>query len=488
MNAAGMSDERVDAVVVGGRVAGSAAAISLARAGRRVVVLDRASFPSDTLSTHLLFPAGVAELARLGALERVLQHAPPRVHHVELIHRGIAARERFDAVDGIDFGLCLPRPELDLALVRTARAAGAEVRERASVQELLWDEDRVTGLRWKDHAGATHVIRARVVLGADGRRSTVARAVGSDRPYRGSQNGRGFAFVYVDDPRAGDPEWGHVYSQWRARDTHGMVFPIPDGRMVVSWMGPSADITRFRKAPQETWERMLQENRRLADRIAGATNFGRLRTTAELPSYFRASSGPGWALVGDSGHFKDPVLGQGIRDALRYSRIAGEMLAPVVDDQERTDATLRDWEAHRDRECLPAYHWGNRETRIERHTPLVDEALVDFARLGRGNIADAFSRRRNPEHVLSPLRSVAWVARALARPGADRRLILHQARQELAIDVDIRRERLRSAFRETRPATSEREGWAWPPVSAAPAGAERAAGPATTDARKAAAA
>lgn len=471
----GAADERADAVVVGARPAGSAAAIAMARAGRRVVVLDRAAFPSDTLSTHLLFPAGVAELARLGVLERVLAHDPPRVRHVELIHRGIAARERFTPVEGIDFGACVPRPELDLALVQTARAAGADVRERASVQDVVWDGDRVAGVRWRDEAGAVRTLRASLVVGADGRRSTVARAVGTDRPYRGSRNGRGFAFCYVDDPLAGDPEWGYVYSQWRARDTHGMVFPIPGGRMVVSWMGPAADISRFRKDPQGTWERMLRENRRLADRIAGAKEPGRLRTTAEMPSFFRVSSGPGWALTGDAGHFKDPVLGQGIRDALRYGRLVGEMAVPALDDERRLDASLRAWEAKRDRECLPAYHWGNRETRIQRRTPLVDEALVDFARIGEGNIGDAFSRIRNPEHVLSPLRAAGWTARALARPGADRGLILRQVREELAIDVDIRRERLRRGFRDTRPAASETEGWAWPPAPprrSAPAAAD----------------
>ncbi len=173
--------ERVDAVVVGARPAGSATAIALARAGRRVVALDRARFPSDTLSTHLLFAGGVAELARVGALERVLAIGAPRMPDALMAGAGETVRARYTPVDGIDYGMCVRRPGLDAALVDAARAAGADVREGAKVTNLVTRAGRVEGVRWSS---------------ADGRRARAARSArrgGGRAPLDGGAAGGRFA-------------------------------------------------------------------------------------------------------------------------------------------------------------------------------------------------------------------------------------------------------------------------------------------------------
>jgi menaquinone-9 beta-reductase len=131
-----------DAIVVGARCAGSATAIALARAGRRVVVLDRTRFPADTISTHLLFPGGVAELQRLGALERVRALGAPEMPQALVAGAGLEPRGRFTPVDGIDHALCVRRTGLDAALVDTAREAGVEVREGVRVVDLLRERGR----------------------------------------------------------------------------------------------------------------------------------------------------------------------------------------------------------------------------------------------------------------------------------------------------------------------------------------------------------
>ncbi len=315
-------NQRFDVAIVGARCAGSAAAIALARAGRRVVVLDRARFPSDTLSTHVIFPSGVAELKALGVLDDVLAVGAPHCHYAGVTACGRHVRERYTPVDGIDFAICQPRPELDHVLVQAARSAGAEVRENTSVDELLWQDDRVAGVRCSERGGAQSEIHARLVIGADGRRSTIAEQVGAARPYRGSLNGRGLAFWYMDDPKVGT-QWRDVIMQWRVGRTMGMVFPCPDDRMVVLFMPPAEEIAQFRADPEAAWLRKLNENRRLADRVRGAGNATKLRSTADTVAYYRVSSGPGWALTGDAGHFKDPVIAQGIRDALRFGRLRG---------------------------------------------------------------------------------------------------------------------------------------------------------------------
>src|SRR3954453_12264052 len=153
--------ERVDVVVVGARCAGSAAASVLAPAGRRVVVLDRARFPSDTLSTHVLVPGAVIEMARVGALERLLALDVPRCPWVTVQAGEALVREHWGAREGIDYGLCVPRPEQDAELVATARAAGAEVREGCAVDDVVWSCGRVAGVRC-----GSDEIRASLVIGA----------------------------------------------------------------------------------------------------------------------------------------------------------------------------------------------------------------------------------------------------------------------------------------------------------------------------------
>ena len=451
---------KVDALVVGARCAGSAAAIALARSGRRVLCVDRSAFPSDTLSTHLLFPSGVAELARLGALERVLALDPPRCDRVELSSAGRVVRERYRPVDGIDYGLCVPRPQLDLALVRTAREAGAEVLERADLRRVCRTGTRVTGAVIR-HEGSEVEVRAPLVVGADGRRSSVARHVGEETPYRTSRNGRGLAFWYMDDPRVGT-RWRSVATQWRVGDTHGMVFPCPDERMLVLLMGPAERIPVIRRDPEGALRAALVENRRLAARVDGATNPSRLRSTDDTVSFFRRSSGPGWALAGDAGHFKDPVAAQGIRDALRFGRLLGETAAPVLDDAVALDRALEAWERARDRDVLSTYHWGNRETRVGPVSPLVTEAFGDFGRTEDPDLTDLFNRTRRPEAAIGLRRSGRLLARALARPGAPRTAILREAVDELRMDAGIQWERRAGRWRSARPLRTERPG-AWPP-------------------------
>jgi 2-polyprenyl-6-methoxyphenol hydroxylase-like FAD-dependent oxidoreductase len=169
-------------------------------------------------------------------------------------------------------------------------------------------------------------------------------------------------------------------------------------------------------------------------------------------------------LAGDAGHFKDPSVAQGIRDGLRFGRLLGEAAAPLLDDPVRLDAALAAWEHDRDRDCLSTYHWANRESGVHAVQPLLREAALTFARTGGGlEFADVLSRQRTLEDVTAPPRSMVWLARALSRPGMDRRMILRQVAAEAAINRDSAIERRLDRFRPRRPHASERSGWTWPP-------------------------
>ncbi|MEU2122585.1 NAD(P)/FAD-dependent oxidoreductase [Nocardia niwae] len=405
--------EYTDVVVVGARCAGSAAAVAFARAGREVLALDSTRFPSDTLSTHLLWPAGLAELRRVGALERVLALGAPPLTTAFAEGGGYQVRSSFTPVDGVDYAMCVRRTGLDAALVATAVDAGARIREGVRVTDLLWSGDRCVGVRYADGGGA-HEVRARLVVGADGRRSTVARLVGAIRPRLSAPSGRDCYFAYWHD---GAADRRHIAAQWRSGPDLGTAFPCDDG-LLLSLVQPPAHpgepgAGRAERRYHEAIERLPGLQLRLRD----CHRVGRVRSATRLASYFRRSTGPGWALPGDAGHFKDPVTAQGIRDALRYGRLLGELAAPALDDPEHLDTALAAWEQLRDRECLGVYQWTNRLARGTAMRPLEIELYRRAA--GDPALADAvteiFSRTVLPDDVFTPARAAAFAAGALRR-------------------------------------------------------------------------
>ena len=422
----------IDAVVVGARCAGSAAATALARAGRSVVVLDRVSFPADTISTHLLFPSGVAELETLGALDRVRALGAPPLERALVAGAGVSASAPFST----GHGLCVRRPGLDAALVDTAREAGADVREGVRVTDLLWDGGRVCGVRCDDGE-----IEARLVVGADGRRSTVARLVGTEEPYRRSANGRACYFAYFDD-RNGPRD---LAAQWREGAELGTAFPCDDGLVMVLVMPPVERIEDFRGDLQGAYERTIATMPGLAERLSGCEQMTKVRSATDTTSYFRRSSGPGWALPGDAGHFKDPVTAQGIRDALRFGRLLGEAAAASLDCPDALDTSVLEWERRRERECLETYQWTNVLGRGEPMTPLEDELYRSLAQseARTQELLDVFARVRAPSEALSPTRAAALAARALLRGDRPRRETLRALARDARTAAADARERRR---------------------------------------------
>ncbi|PWV78950.1 flavin-dependent dehydrogenase [Nocardia neocaledoniensis] len=427
----GTALEWADVVVVGARCAGSATATALAAAGRDVVVLDAATLPSDTLSTHLLWPAGLAELGRLGALAAVEALGAPRLTEAFAHGGGYGVGAAFPAVDGIDYSMCVRRTGFDDALARTAVAAGAQVRQRRRVTAVLWDGHRCAGVRYVDAAGRIGEIRAKLVVGADGRRSTVARAVGADEPFLTVPSGRDCYFAYWRDaPDAAR----HVAAQWRAGADLGTAFPCDDG-LVLSLVQPPVE-TGGGRGPGEAERRYTAALERippLTERLRGCERVGRVRSATGIASYFRRSTGPGWALPGDSGHFKDPVTAQGIRDALHYGRTLGEAVADVLDDPVALDAVLTEWERRRIVECREIFHWTNRLARGEAMRPLEIElyrAAVDdpdLARLTTG----IFARTRRPAELYTPARALRLAAGALRHQRDDLPAVLADLAREL---------------------------------------------------------
>lgn len=443
--------EHTDVVIVGSRCAGSAAAVALARRGRSVVTLDSAAFPSDTLSTHLLFTHHWAEVERIGATDRVLELGAPLHTHAGLGAPGVETIGPSSTYEGFAAGACIRRPGFDLALVETARAAGADVREHVRVTELVRDESgRVCGVRYRQRDGATGEIRAKLVIGADGRRSTVARLVGG-RAHHSWDNQRMMAYAYYEDTHA---ESRHLAMQWRYDDDLVTIFPCDGGQLVALQMPSVRRADEYRADRSAAFAATVERIAPYAERLSGCTQVSNVFVSYHHPSYFRHSHGPGWALAGDAGHFKDPVTAQGIRDALRFGRLLGEAAAPWLDEPDKLDRALRRWELDRDAQCLAMYQWANSLGRNDTVSPIEFAAYRWFAGRPDGftRVADVFNRIVSPQQVFSPTNVVRWTAAAARDPGVDNHELWATLRRDLRREAERIAERRRFARRRERSA------------------------------------
>lgn len=315
---------RYDVVIVGTRIAGAAVAMLLARHGLRVLAVDRARFPSDTLSSHQVQVPGAALLARWGLLDALVAAGTPAVRSVRFDLDGVPLEGSLPVVGGADAVYSPRRTLLDALLVDAARHAGADVREHVTVAGLLVRNGRVSGIRARARGGRELTASASLVIGADGRRSTVARAVGA-RVLRGGPPVTFASYGYWS--RAG-VDTGEV----ALRDGLAVVaFPTNDELTVVLACRPLAEFDRFRRDPARSYLAALAAVGGLGERVLAGARVERLRTTPDLPHVTRVPSGPGWALAGDARMVMDPISGQGITVALHDAERLADAVAAALD-------------------------------------------------------------------------------------------------------------------------------------------------------------
>jgi flavin-dependent dehydrogenase len=339
-----------DVIVVGARCAGAPTAMLLARRGHRVLLLDKATFPSDTMSTHLIHPPGVAALARWGVLDALALTGCPPITRYSFDFGPVVIAGSPQPADGISTAYCPRRVVLDALLVDAAVQAGAELREAFTIDELVFEGDRVTGIRGHGPGGRRVTERARVVVGADGRHSTVARQVRAER--------------YHETP----PPSPAYYTYWSGLPTDGMETYIRAGQdrgwgvlathddltcVVLGW--PQSEFAANRKDVERAYLRSFDLVPEFAERIRSATRESRIVGTGELPGYFRTPYGPGWVLVGDAGYHKHPITAFGITDAFRDAEGAAAALDDALSGRRPFDAALADHQRARDAVALPVY-------------------------------------------------------------------------------------------------------------------------------------
>jgi flavin-dependent dehydrogenase len=338
-----------DAIVVGARCAGAPTAMLLARKGYRVLLLDRASFPSDTMRSHFIHHPGVVSLHRWGLLPQVVASGCPPIR-TRLSDLGdFTLAIPAEAADGVDANYAPRRFVLDTILVEAAGAAGATLREHFTVHELLWDAGRVVGIRGRANGGAMVTERARIVIGADGAHSIVARAVHA--PVYDARPALTFAYYsyFSDVPLAG------IEVYLRPEECMHINFPTNYGLSCIAIQAPIAGFPAFRADIEGNFFREIDRVPQLAERVRAGRREERWYGTADLANFFRTPYGPGWALVGDAGYHKDPVTAQGITDAFRDAELLAEAVDAGFSGRIPMEDRLADYERCRNAAAMPAY-------------------------------------------------------------------------------------------------------------------------------------
>lgn len=359
-----------DAIIVGARCAGSPTAMLLARKGYRILLVDKTTFPSDTISTHILWPHGAELMDRWGLLNGLAATGCPPVARRLIFDVGpFALKGGVVEANAGRGGFCPRRTVLDKLLVDAAMEAGAELREGFTVERLLWDGDRVAGITGHGRTGESVDERAHVVIGADGIYSQVAKAV--------------LAPEYDVAP----PLTANYYSYYSGFDAddiemyirvHHAVgcFPTHDGLTLIAVLWPSNRFHEVRTDIEGHVAKALESTPVVADRLRCATREEKWIGTAGVPNFFRQAFGPGWALVGDAAYGKDPITAQGISDAF----IDAASLAAALDEAWSGRRPLADvlaaHQAGRDQRAKPMFEFTQQMAMLEPPPPHMQQLFA----------------------------------------------------------------------------------------------------------------
>ncbi|MGH2817342.1 MAG: NAD(P)/FAD-dependent oxidoreductase [Actinomycetota bacterium] len=399
-----MGENKYDVIVVGARCAGSPTAMLLARKGYKVLVVDRATFPSDTISTHLIHPPGVAALQRWGLLDQVVGTGCPPID-TYAFDFGPFTISGAPGTHESPVAYGPRRTVLDKLLVDAASEAGAEVREAFTVEDVVIEDGCVTGVRGHSNAGRTVTERARVVIGADGRHSLVARAV---RPEQYNEKPQLLAAYY--SYWSGLPINGR-FEVYVRPDRGFAAWPTNNDLTLVVGGWPYSEFEANKRDIEGNFLKMLELAPAFAERVGAASREARF-VGAAVPNFFRKPYGPGWALVGDAGYNKDFITAQGIQDAFRDAELCTSALDETFSDARSFEAAMAEYQSTRDEHVLPMYEFTSEVASLEPPPPELQqllgavhgnqEAMDGFARVNAGVTSPAeFFSEANVEYIFA---------------------------------------------------------------------------------------
>jgi flavin-dependent dehydrogenase len=392
-----------DAIVVGARCAGASLAYHLAGSGLSVALLDAACLPSaQRTSTHLIQPPGMDELDALG-IGPAVRRLSPALRAAHLSFDGHEARLPYGAGRAAH---CLRRETLDRLLQEAAVRAGADLRPQSRVVDVIRAADgRVGGVQIQRQRGSRAQLRADLVVGADGRHSTIAKLVGATE-YLGYDGPRACYWAYWRRPRTWNPnELANVY---RGEDAY-VVFPTDGDLLLIASAPPVARARGWRADHTAAYLASVRSCESIGPHVGDERPVTEVRGMLKTRYYFRAGAGPGWALIGDAGHHKDFFAGLGISDALRDAHELS--LALLHADQ----ADLQRWWRRRDVDRIDMFHWA---AELGRPEPVDALRRLTAARLAtapelRARFGEVIDGRLSPSEFVPAGRAARWIAGSL---------------------------------------------------------------------------
>lgn len=417
--------ESFDVVVVGARCAGAALANYLSRAGKRVCLVDKANFPSETPSTHVIQPRGVAILDELGVLDPVLLRGAVQLDRFSLANDDVRIEGVLDGEFSFP-GLNVRRTILDHELQQAAIHSGVDVRNGCRVTGVRRTGGRVTGVETVDGSLDGHL-----VVGADGCGSVVAEAVGARK--------------YLVKPPGRVPVWGYFIAgpqepRLRVARMGNLAFlasPTDSGLYMAAVAVDHAQVHDFIRSREVSFPKAVRVWPELDDIVGGAERIGPLRVMMNWHSYFRESAGPGWVLVGDAGHFKDFAPAQGIADAFCQAKSLSTVILAISGSAVAQDQALHRWWHHRDRSSYDMYWLAMQMGRPGASSPLLTEVLRQIADDpdGATTLLKVLNRDVPSTKLFTIGRLFAATSMALRKYPGQRRAILAEVGAELVAEV-----------------------------------------------------
>ena len=388
-----------DVIVVGARCAGSPTAMLLARKGYRVLVVDRSTFPSDTVSSHVVHPLGVAALERWGLLDRLTATGCPPVH-TYAFDFGPFTIEGSPGTSDSPVAYCPRRTVLDKLLVDAAAEAGAEIREGFSVDEILVEDGRVVGVKGRTRSGEPVTERARLVIGADGRHSRVAETVQAEQYNERPQLLAPYYTYWSDLPLHGRFEtYIRPHRGFAAAETH-------DGLTITVGGWPFAEFEANKRDVETHFMKLFDLAPAFAERVRAAKRVAPFAGTPVV-NFFRKPYGPGWALVGDAGYNRDPITAQGINDAFRDAELCTAAVVQSLAGSRAFDDAMAEYQRVRDERVRPMYDFTCQLATLEPPPPQMQQlfgaisgnkhAMDGFVQMNAGTISPA--QFLSPENI-----------------------------------------------------------------------------------------
>ncbi len=357
-----------DIIIIGTRVAGSTLGALLGRKGYRVLLLDRSTFPSDTLSTHFFRAPALRAFNKIGVVREVQSVAPQLRVNYNVID-GVEFPEPVDRPDDFPFYMCVRRIVLDDILIRNIKMeSNIDLHEGVRVTGVIRNNDAVTGVRWET-ANEKGEFTAKVIVGADGVNSFLAKEVNAEAENQEPVN-RAMYYAYYEGIKSKEGTAAEFHYNG---NTLVYCFPCDSNLTLIAASIPIAQFASFKRNVEDEFNGTINSMKALTERFNKAERQGSIRGSGSIPGYLRIPYGNGWALVGDAGMVMDPWSGQGIDQATTHAVL-------LADSLDNFFSGRNDWKS-----AMTAYHTARNEFSLKTYQrtckfsvdfrPMTNEAL-----------------------------------------------------------------------------------------------------------------